>query len=71
MVGLGTTGERDIYLTANALVKEYGPDEAPSIAAQRADALLDVGDVDGQRVWKGVLRAIQDLIRSDRSRMNG
>jgi hypothetical protein len=71
MVQLGTTGERDIYFTANALVKQYGPNEAPLIAAKRADAILGSGDVDGQRVWNGVLRAIQELIRSDRSWMNG
>jgi len=71
MVQLCTTGERDIYLTANALAKEYGPNEAPLIATKRANALLDSGDVDGQRVWKGVLRAIQKLIRRDRSWMDG
>ena len=60
------TSELDIYRTANILVKEYGLEQAPLMAAKRADALLDLGDVDGQRVWKGVLRAVQELIRRDR-----
>jgi hypothetical protein len=25
-----------------------------------------LGDVDGQRVWKGVLRAIEELVRVER-----
>jgi hypothetical protein len=65
-VELGMTSERGIYLIANILVNECGPAPAPLMAAKRADALLDLGDVDGQRVWKGVLRAVQELIRSDR-----
>jgi hypothetical protein len=34
------------------------------MAAKRADALLASGDVEGQRVWKGVLKAVQELIRA-------
>ena len=33
------------------------------MAAKRCDALLELGDVDGQRVWKGVLRAVEELVR--------
>jgi hypothetical protein len=43
------------------------------MAASRVDALLALGDVDGQSVWKAVLRAVQELIRLDRKpdeRMN-
>jgi hypothetical protein len=61
------TSELDVYRAANILVKEYGAEEAPLMAAKRAEALLDLGDVDGQRVWKGVLRAVQELIRLDRT----
>ena len=60
------TSELDIYRTASILVKEYGLEQAPLMAAKRADVLLDLGDVDGQRVWKNVLRAVQELIRRDR-----
>jgi hypothetical protein len=49
------TAELDIYRAANILMKEYGSEQAPLMAAKRADALLDLGDVDRQRVWKGVL----------------
>jgi hypothetical protein len=35
------------------------------MAAKRADALLDLGDADGQRVWKNVLRAVHELIRRE------
>jgi hypothetical protein len=45
-------------------MQQYGPDEAPIIAARRADALLLLGDLGGQRVWKNVLRAIEELRRA-------
>ena len=67
------TSEIDIYRTANILMKEYGVEQAPLMAASRVDALLALGDVDGQSVWKAVLRAVQELIRLDRKsdeRMN-
>jgi hypothetical protein len=60
------TADIDIYRAANILVKEYGSEQAPLMAARRADALLELGDVDGQRVWKGVLRAVPELLRRDR-----
>jgi hypothetical protein len=44
---------RDPYRTANVLVQQYGTEDALVMAAKRADALLELGDVDGQRVWKG------------------
>jgi len=34
------------------------------MAAKRCDALLQLGDVDGQHVWKGVLRAVEELTRT-------
>ena len=43
------TSEIDIYRTANVLVKRYGED-ANLEAAQRADAMLEKGCLDGQRV---------------------
>jgi hypothetical protein len=44
------TGDLDIYRTAGILVREYDPEQAPLMAAKRADALLSLGDIDGQRV---------------------
>ena len=39
----------DVYRTANVLVKHYGEDAALE-AAQRADAMLEKGSLDGQRL---------------------
>lgn len=40
----------DIYRSAAVLVREYSEDAAQE-AASRADAMLDKGDLQGQRVW--------------------
>ncbi len=40
------TSAFDIYRTANVLVKHHGED-APVEAAMRADAFLEVSDLDG------------------------
>jgi hypothetical protein len=58
------TAPIDLYRTANILVQQYGPDDALLMAAKRADALLALGDVEGQRAWKGVLRAVEELVRA-------
>jgi hypothetical protein len=54
----------DIWRAANVLVTEYG-DDAPLLAARRCDALMANGDVDGEPVWKGILRAVEELRRTD------
>ena len=41
----------DIYRSAQALIKQHGPD-APIHAAMLADAMLEVGDLDGYAAWK-------------------
>ncbi len=43
-----TASEIDIYRSASLLVKQYGT-EAPIEAAMRADAMIEKGDLDGQR----------------------
>jgi hypothetical protein len=58
--------ELHIYRAAKIFVKKYGADLAPLMAAKRADAMLELGDVDGQRVWKTVLRAVLELTRTER-----
>ncbi len=50
----------DIYRSASVLVKQHGPD-APLHAAMRADAMLEKGDLDGQAVWKRIIRAVEEL----------
>jgi hypothetical protein len=62
----GMAAEIDIYRTANILVKEYGVEQAPLMAARRADALLELGDIEGQRTWRAVLRAVQEITQMER-----
>ena len=54
----------DIYRSANLLVKQHGED-APIHAAMRADAMLEKGDMDGYAVWQRVMRAVEELQRTD------
>ncbi len=54
----------DIYRTANVLIREHGEDAALE-AAQRADAMLEKGSLDGQRVWKRVLAAVREIQREE------
>ncbi len=56
----------DIYRSAQALLKQHGAD-APIQAAMRADELLEAGDLDGAAVWRRVLRAVEELLRAERS----
>ena len=42
------------------MIKQHG-DDAETRAAQRADELLDEGDVTGELAWLAILRHIQDL----------
>ncbi len=49
----------DIYRSAQALIKRQGQD-APIQAAMRADAMLASGDLEGQAVWKRILRAVEE-----------
>ncbi len=58
------TSDLDIFRTANVLVKHYGED-ATLEAPQRADAMLEKGSVDGQRVWKRVLAAVKEIRRQE------
>ena len=55
----------DIFRSAQALVKQHGPD-APIHAAMRADELLEAGDLDSCAVWKRILRAVGELRRTER-----
>lgn len=57
------TSDLDIYRSAHALIQQHG-DEAAIQAAYRADAMLDRGDLDGQRVWLRILRAVKDLLHA-------
>lgn len=54
--------------TAARLMLEYFPDNASFLAAQRADALLDQGDVDGCNSWARICRATEELERTKPNR---
>ena len=53
----------DIWRSAAILLKQYGADEGAMIAAHRADALLDQGDVDGFHVWLAIEKAVKNWRR--------
>ena len=52
--------ERDIWLTANLMLKQHGAD-ALIHAAMRADELAARGDTRGEQVWKRIVRALREL----------
>ncbi len=56
------TSDLDIYRSASVLIREHGED-ASLEAAQRADAMLEKGDVEGATVWRRVLKAVEELQR--------
>lgn len=53
-------GDRDIWQAALAIVKRYG-DDAMLEGAQRADQLLEEGDMAGAETWHRILNAIERL----------
>ena len=57
------TSALDIYRSAKLLIDQHG-NEAPIFAAMEADAMLDKGDLDGERVWLRILKAIEDLLNT-------
>ena len=52
----------DIFRAAKMRIDQHG-DDAPIRAAQRADTLLDEGDVDSAVVRRRILEAIEELTR--------
>jgi hypothetical protein len=52
--------ERDIWLSAKAMIQRYGSN-AGIEAVERADDLLGKGDTDGSLVWRRILAAIEKL----------
>ena len=59
------TDDKDIYQAAKLLIDRHG-DNAVIHAAMRADELLEAGDLDGQAVWKRILKAIEELQSRER-----
>ncbi len=58
------TSDLDIFRTASVLIREHGKDAAVE-AAQRADAMLEKGDLEGQAVWKWITLAVEDIQRTE------
>ena len=52
----------EIYRAANQFVQRYGAD-AELEAAMRVDAMIEAGDIEGQRVWQRILKAVDELQR--------
>jgi hypothetical protein len=57
------TSDLDIYRSANVLIREHGEDAALE-AAMRADAMLEKGGLEGQAVWKRIVRAVGEIQRT-------
>ncbi len=58
------TSDLDIYRSANVLIREHGEDAALE-AAMRADAMLEKGGLEGQAVWKRIVRAVEEIQREE------
>jgi hypothetical protein len=52
--------ERDIWATANLMIKRFGEDAIVE-SAMRADELSAEGDLDGARIWKLIIASIELL----------
>ena len=60
-----TITDLDIYRSAKVLIDQHGED-APIWAAQKADAMLERGNLDGKRLWLKILKAVKDLLSKER-----
>ena len=58
--------ERDVWGVAKMYIDQHGA-EAPIQAAIKADKMLELGDMDGQLVWKAIVRAINSLLNKEPS----
>ena len=59
------TSDLDIFRSASVLIRGHGAGTALE-AAQRADAMLERGDMDGCAVWKRITAAVEDVQRRGR-----
>ena len=60
----------DIFRYASVLIREHGAGTALE-AAQRADAMLEKGDMDGCAVWKRIVAAVEEIERTERRGSGG
>ena len=59
----------DIWLAANLLIERHRA-EAESVAAKRADVMLERGDREDQLVWLRIRRAIVELQTAPAGKQN-
>ena len=59
------TSDLDIYRSANELIEQHGED-APILAAMRADELMETGDMEGRAVWLRIVKAIEEFLSEER-----
>ena len=59
------TSDLDIYRSANVLIQKHGED-APILAAMRADELMETGYMDCRAVWLRIVKAIEELLSKER-----
>ncbi len=59
--------ELDIYRSAKLLIDQHGEDAAIH-AAMQADACSEKGDMKGRRVWLRVIKAVEELQRTQSRR---
>ena len=52
----------EIWASANEVIKQHG-EGASQYAAERADSLLEKGDLEGKRVWLSIQEKIRELQR--------
>ncbi len=65
-MAVATAADIDIYRSANVLIRKHGEDAAIE-AAMRTDAMLDKGNLDGYAVWNRIVRAVEEIQRSERN----
>ena len=54
--------DRDIYASANLMIKRFGED-APMQAAQRAEGFMAEGNMEGHAAWMRIMKAAEELLR--------
>jgi hypothetical protein len=52
--------EREVWLAGRAMIQRYGSNAAME-AADRADDLLEKGDIEGSAAWVKIMTAIEQL----------
>jgi hypothetical protein len=59
------TSDPDIYRAAKLMIDQHG-ENALLRAAERADQLLEAGDMIGAAAWRRIVKAIEELGRRRR-----